>query len=62
VERLGIEKVRKDTVYAPEPVRRALLDRLAKSKARATDAWLEGQQPKTATQFASIRAMETVNA
>lgn len=60
VERLGIEKVRKDTVYAPDAVRHALLDRLAKSKARATDAWLEGQTPKTATQFAPIRAMETV--
>jgi nitrite reductase (NADH) large subunit len=62
VERLGIEKVRKDTVYAPEAVRHALLDRLAKSKARATDAWLEGQTPKTATQFTPIRAMETVDA
>jgi nitrite reductase (NADH) large subunit len=62
VERLGIEKVRKDTVYAPDAVRRALLDRLAKSKARATDAWLEGQTPKTATQFVPIRAMETVDA
>jgi nitrite reductase (NADH) large subunit len=62
VERLGIEKVRKETVYAPEAVRLALLDRLAKSKARATDAWLEGQTPKTAMQFAPIRAMETVEA
>jgi nitrite reductase (NADH) large subunit len=60
VERLGIEKVRKDTVYAPDAVRHALLDRLAKSKARATDAWLEGQTPRTATQFTPIRAMETV--
>ncbi|HET9272056.1 MAG TPA: hypothetical protein VFO31_27955, partial [Vicinamibacterales bacterium] len=62
VERLGIEKVRKETVYAPDAVRHALLDRLAKSKARATDAWLEGQTPKTATQFTPIRAMETVDA
>jgi nitrite reductase (NADH) large subunit len=62
VERLGIEKVRKETVYAPDAVRKALLDRLAKSKARATDAWLEGQTPKTATQFTPIRAMETVDA
>jgi nitrite reductase (NADH) large subunit len=60
VERLGIEKVRKETVYAPEPVRHALLDRFMKSKARASDAWLEGQTPKTATQFIPIRAMETV--
>ena len=62
VERLGIEKVRKETVYAPEPVRHALLDRLQKSKARASDAWLEGRTPKTATQFTPIRAMETVDA
>jgi nitrite reductase (NADH) large subunit len=61
MERLGIEKVRKETVYAPEPVRRALLDRLQKSKARASDAWLEGRTPKTATQFTPIRAMETVD-
>ena len=47
VERLGIEKVRKETVYAPETVRAALLDRLQKSKARARDAWLEGQTPTT---------------
>jgi len=60
VERLGIEKVRKETVYAPEPVQHALLDRLKKSKARATDAWLEGQTPKTATQFIPIQALETV--
>src|SRR4249919_3578790 len=33
VERLGIEKVRKDTVYATEPVRHGLLDRFHKSKA-----------------------------
>ena len=62
VERLGIEKVRKDTVYAPEAVREALLDRLRKSKARAKDAWLEGATPKTATQFIPIQALENVTA
>ncbi len=62
VERLGIEKVRKETVYAPEAVRQGLLDRLRKSKAHARDAWLEGQTPKTATQFQSIDAMENVPA
>ncbi len=51
VERVGIEKVRKETVYAPDPVRQALLDRLGKSKARAKDAWLEGREPKHPTQF-----------
>src|SRR6185369_10710461 len=40
VERLGIEKVRKETVYASEEHKRALLDRLARSKALSSDAWL----------------------
>ena len=62
VERLGIEKVRKDTVYAPEPVRTALLDRLIKAKAHAPDAWLEGQTPKHKTQFIPLTPLETVNA
>jgi nitrite reductase (NADH) large subunit len=57
VERLGIEKVRKETVYAPEPVRQALLDRLRKSKARATDAWLEGETPRHPTQFVSLQPL-----
>jgi nitrite reductase (NADH) large subunit len=62
VERLGIEKVRKETVYAPEAVRDALLDRLRKSKARAKDAWLEGQAPRTATQFIPIQTLENLPA
>ena len=62
VERLGIEKVRKDTVYAPEPVRMALLDRLIKAKAHAPDAWLEGRTPKHKTQFIPLTPLETVNA
>jgi nitrite reductase (NADH) large subunit len=35
VERPGIEKVRKETAYAPEATRTALLERLGRSKARA---------------------------
>jgi nitrite reductase (NADH) large subunit len=62
VERLGIEKVRKETVYAPQEVRAALLDRLRKSKARSSDAWLEGRSPRTASQFIPLRALETVDA
>src|SRR5262249_20765070 len=42
VERLGIDKVRKETVYAPDAVKQGFLDRLHKSKARAHDAWEEG--------------------
>jgi nitrite reductase (NADH) large subunit len=62
VERLGIEKVRKDTVYAPEPVRNALRDRLIKAKAHAPDAWLEGRTPKHKTQFIPLTPLETVHA
>ena len=51
VERFGIDKVRKETVYAPEPVKQGLLDRLNKSKARAYDAWKEGETPVNRTQF-----------
>jgi len=60
VERLGIEKVRKDTVYAPDAVKQGLLDRLRKSKARARDAWQEGQQPRHPTQFIPLVPMETL--
>ena len=60
VERVGIEKVRKDTVYAPEAVRAGLLDRLRKSKARARDPWLEGQRPVNPTQFIPLRPVEEV--
>jgi nitrite reductase (NADH) large subunit len=59
VVRFGIEKVRKETVYAPEPVRRALLDRLHKAKAVSRDAWLERDQPVDPTQFVQIEPMET---
>jgi nitrite reductase (NADH) large subunit len=57
-ERLGIEKIRKDTVYAPDGVKQALLDRLARSKALSKDAWLEGENPVNPTQFVQIQPME----
>ncbi len=60
VERLGIEKVRKDTVYATDAVKAGLLDRLAKSKARSYDAWKEGQAPRNPTQFTPLKLMEKV--
>ncbi len=60
VERLGIEKIRKETVYAPEPAREALLERLHKSKALAHDAWLEREEPVHPTQFVQIQPMESV--
>jgi nitrite reductase (NADH) large subunit len=58
VERLGIEKVRKETVYAPDSVRRGLLDRLARSKELSKDAWLERDSPVNPTQFVQIQPME----
>ena len=60
VERIGIEKVRKETVYASDAIRDGLLDRLKKSKARARDAWEEGQTPRHPTQFAPITIMDKV--
>jgi len=60
VERLGIEKVRKETVYAPQPVQQALLERLSKSKALSRDAWLERETPVHPTQFVQIQPMENV--
>lgn len=60
VVRFGIERVRKETVYATETVKHGLLDRLHKSKALAPDAWLERESPKTPTQFVQIEPLETV--
>jgi nitrite reductase (NADH) large subunit len=60
VARLGIEKVRKDTVYAPDAVREGLIDRFRKSKARAYDAWEEGAAPKHPTQFAALEPLDKV--
>jgi nitrite reductase (NADH) large subunit len=62
VERFGIEKVRKETVYAPEAVKQGLRERFARSKSRASDPWLEGQEPRHPTQFIPIRPLEKVNA
>jgi nitrite reductase (NADH) large subunit len=61
VERIGMEKVRRETVYAPRPAQEALLARLEKSKALAPDAWLERGQPRNPTQFVQIQPMEAVH-
>jgi nitrite reductase [NAD(P)H] large subunit len=60
VERLGIEKVRKETIYAPDAVKAGLRDRLQKSKEHSHDAWLERITPKTSTQFIQITPLEEV--
>ena len=58
VQRYGMEKVRRETVYAPRPVQEALLARLAKSKERTPDAWLERNAPRHPKQFVQIQPME----
>lgn len=58
LERTGIERVRKQTVYAPHSVKEGLLDRLRKSKARSRDAWLERESPNNSTQFVQIVPLE----
>jgi nitrite reductase (NADH) large subunit len=60
VERIGIEHVRRETIYASEVTKQGLLDRLSKSKALSYDAWLEGENPRNATQFVQIRPLERV--
>jgi nitrite reductase (NADH) large subunit len=58
VGRLGIAKVRKETVYAPDSIQQGLLERLHKSKALARDAWLERDTPRHPTQFVQIEPLE----
>jgi nitrite reductase (NADH) large subunit len=60
VERFGIEKVRKETIYAPEEMKTSLRERLRKSKDRSRDVWLERDDPKTATQFVQITPLQEV--
>jgi nitrite reductase (NADH) large subunit len=60
VERVGMEKVRKETVYAPDAAKQALLTRLRKAKERSSDAWLEGNTPRHRTQFIQIQPLEEV--
>ena len=60
VERLGIEKIRKETVYAPAKQKKALLKRLQKAKALSKDAWLERKAPVNPTQFVQIQPIGAV--
>jgi len=60
IERLGIEKVRRETVYAPLAVQQGLRERLRKSKRIARDAWLEGDEPRHPSQFVQIQPIEKV--
>jgi nitrite reductase (NADH) large subunit len=55
VERLGIERVRKETVYASEDAKARLLGRLTRAKELAKDSWLERDHPANPTQFVQIQ-------
>ena len=54
VERVGIDKVRRETIYATDAEKHALLERLRKSKVLSRDAWLERDEPFTPNQFVQI--------
>jgi nitrite reductase (NADH) large subunit len=58
VERVGIERIRKETVYAVEATKHRLLERLHKAKAFSQDAWLERDEPRHPTQFIQIERLE----
>jgi nitrite reductase (NADH) large subunit len=60
VERLGIERVRKETVYAPVAVKQGLRDRFGRSKARASDPWLECRESRHPTQFIPLQPIGQV--
>jgi nitrite reductase (NADH) large subunit len=60
VERLGMERIRKDTVYAPDAVKDDLRSRFRKSKDRSFDAWQEGRTPVHRTQFIPLTPIEQV--
>ena len=62
VERLRIEKVRRETVYAPLAVQQGLRERYRRSKRLSQDAWLEGDTPRHPTQFVQIEPLEKVQA
>ncbi|MEO5951714.1 MAG: nitrite reductase large subunit, partial [Chloroflexia bacterium] len=59
VERIGMEKIRKETIYASTEVKEALLSRLLKSKDKSYDAWLERYTPRP-SQFVNIQPMEAL--
>jgi nitrite reductase (NADH) large subunit len=54
VERLGIARVRAETVDAPEAQRAALLERFARSRELAKEPWDEGRAPATPHQFGGL--------
>ena len=60
VERIGMDRVRKETIYATEPIRQGLHERFRKSKDRSYDAWQEGRAPVNSTQFIRLTPIDQV--
>ena len=58
VERAGIDKVRKETVYAPDPSRRGCAIALRNPSSARDDPWQEGRAPVNPTQFIPLRPIE----
>jgi nitrite reductase (NADH) large subunit len=57
VERLGIARVRAETIEGPEEVRAGLLERFRRSREIASEPWSkEGAQPATPHQFGALPA------
>jgi len=55
VPRLGLEKIRHETILASEDVKQGLRDRLKKSKERAKDPWaVESKKPVSPMQFQEL--------
>jgi nitrite reductase [NAD(P)H] large subunit len=62
VERIGVERVRKDTIYATDTDKESLRERFRRSKERSYDAWQEGRTPVNATQFIPLTLIDQVTA
>lgn len=62
VERLGLEKIRQETILAPKDVQTGLLERLKKSKARTVNPWREEEVLSHPTQFEEFVLPKDMNA
>jgi nitrite reductase (NADH) large subunit len=51
VERIGLEKIRRETILASEENKKGLLERYQKAKAKAVDPWKEAVKPVHPKQF-----------
>ncbi|MFT5208204.1 MAG: nitrite reductase (NADH) large subunit [Candidatus Omnitrophota bacterium] len=55
VERIGIEAIRREVLFASEETKQGLMDRLLKSKSKVVDPWaIEAKKPYHKSQFESF--------